>query len=686
MAEITSQSFVNRWPNISEKLALEGIEISEISLKGAINSRLIGVWTSGVAPWDTDPELADELAADPILKYALSTKSMKRNIVNGKDSIGTFGAGNLAVNKLVAKRNLPLHSSNGYVPWGRLKGAEAFKMVCSIMREVTAAHKLADSYEFESYDITEIAHKHDSQFRSLIGAGAKHTRVTESGLSEGKVFAFVGDITTLETGLSLMDTLREINVSHFNNSIAGDARYAALIVDTMWNRKTTGEDSTERLAHAVDEDGIELAYGNGPYSRHRFQVAIVYEVPPHDGPTDAVFFVDRNFASFEIPVPNPRYTSERSAGVIVRETANVTHISQLYGNIKILLNGSMRDVTDLPSGLVTSDPHVGQTFHPLIGFLPQADFCFVGSNTVEDADSFVNSCITELNVAEMYVQVSRDWLSNYHTGAYGRKLKPLASDRLNEEWVEELGNYLCLTYLDQVFTLSRDDVLNLPLARRYKKAREDACKTDNFMSLDYVEGKSYTSLVNSIQARGGSNLFASFSDLQVTEQYALLEFVKEYKSVTKDGTKYTLLSSDDQVEELDLSLETSVPENLDFQKFQSNLMLCYVNDLVLPDSWVIDFSISDDVLAELKEQRLRAHGGDNRIVMFSGGTFLSSSSYTSNLMPNAISLNGFYPKHRMEGEVKTQALLYTEACTRKSAQSMLSIIKQFLNSNLVNLI
>lgn len=684
MAEINKLSFASKWPAISAMLEREGIELSEILLKGVVDSRLVGIWSDGVAPWDTNVELSDALAADPVLKYALSTRSMKRGIVNGKDSIGTFGAGNLAVNKLVAKRDLPLRASNGYIPWGKQTAALAFKVVCSIMREVTAENILAQSSAVDSFDVTDIAHKHDSYFRSLIGAGTEHYRVTSAGVEKGKVFAFaVSSGGYGDMDLDDEDTLKKLTVSQFNNSIAADARYAALIVNTTAGRTTVGKANPRALAQSVDEDGVRLTTDGGLYTATRYQVAIVYEVPPHDGPTDPVFYVDRDFYSFEIPVPNPRYTTERAAGVTVRETANVDHIAQLYGDIEVLLNGSMRRVTEVPAGLIVNDAHVGKTFHTLIGFPPQADFCFVGTDIVNDVQAFVNNPLTELTVSELYLQINRAWLSNYHTGAFGRKLKPLASDRLNAEWTEELGSYLCLSYLDDVYTLSRDDVLNLPLAQRYRKAREDACKTNNFMSLDYIQGKTYTSLVNSIQTRGGSNLFASFSDLQVTEQYALTEFVKEYTGVTKSGTIYTLTSSDGVVESIDLSLENS---EIELEDFQSNLMLCYVNGLTLPSAWKTDFSIGEDVLAELEEQRLNAYGGDNRVVMFSGGTFLSSSSYTANLMPNAISLNGFYPKHRLVGEVKTQALLYTEACTRKSAQSMMSIMKQFLNSNLVNLV
>lgn len=451
-----------------------------------------------------------------------------------------------------------------------------------------------------------------------------------------------------------------------NAFVAGDASFVSQWFPTVKN--TGDKPSTKDLVDAFGISGLSLPASSSPHG----YACLVVEVPLTASPGTYTGVITNDYFSGGCVMATNRYFDAPAIGVYNYSMVNFSpSLSKIvYGDQSIMFKGQIRKIWDYPATKHGSIEGKALKFYPILGVPPKEHALFIGNCTPVEGkpSSFDIECAL--------FQIERDWIDTYQTTAHGSKLKPLAASRVAEEWSKDLPPYVNLAFYNTTFKVTSEDVKSTNIARRYKKAREDACKTDNFMSLEYAGGQTYRDCVNSMSLNGLS-VVSCYADLSL-KTHAVRSEREAVVSVVVEHPNYSCTVGSSPAVKLPVYSAGVTTEDL-------NTALEYVSRAILsggrfPSDWKetlkVSKSVSDEINNLMKDVSV---GGVVSVV--STPSYLSGATNVYHTL-EAIKISGFLVPHLMDKEASVDALLYNSLPgMRKLNTSLRSIINQFSNSS-----
>lgn len=696
MTTLTLDGFKKKFSDFSAKCEFEGIEFEEIKISGTYESTIIGFKNLNEFPWETNDEIKALMENDPVLKHAMINRPLfKMKDPKGRDVLSTFDVGQLSSS--VNLRHTALTGINTDIKsntWSLDLSASMLSSLNKACKNVdwAAVRKGGFTNSIDGpYDVDNLTSRNDmfdltgieaveqwvNDNGRLFGVNERHSRVIKGEDGEeitvpgkiwlGKQDAFGISWTSSNEkwwqGATPMNKLANVRVSPLERAIAPDCRHASVSF-YIGGKGSTGPDSTPML-----ENMYELASGNVfkdiPMMSSVWYIQLVVEIPLHSGPSDTAVEVSRDFFASQVQKPNVRY------GNMVDTSANYLPLLavHLYGDLEVKIRNSWRKISAMPvKDHNVSAPASFDKIHPIIGVPPKLHSCFVGSKL----DGVFNSDV------HMF-KMDRDWLREYQIGAFGRKLKVLNADKLAQEWPENVPDQFCVTNYRHGFDLTREMIESTNVARRYKKARESACKTDNFMQLTYADGVTYKTIVDNIQRQGGITSFGVYSAASlVNAGDTIVQGVIVDVKKSTDGNSYEM-TTDGKTYTSSLFKTASATEESKAKCLE--WVGCAIGTGgIWPSTWTTDLAVPADVSsAILSEGSSEAFGGGRGLQVVVtpsnlGGTTGMYHSATS------LSRNGFFVPDLMAEEQRIESILHSSVVTIKSINSANRIFKQFCNS------
>lgn len=677
------EQFKKRFPTIHDKLILEGITLSELELSGLVESNLIGFRTTGAAPWELDPELRSLIEKEAVLKPALSTRPLfKQRLPDGSVAHATFEVGELFTSK-----NLKKDANDA-----RLMKTWSLALTAAMMDALIDVLKPALSMSHVKYmwgnatdtpvtsaqkgvicDITDVPGIDGflETWGSYMGVHARHSRNGQKGkvllqLDDNSLSANYTSSNTGWSGKQPADTLAtQFGSSPLLDACAPDCRFAA------WhaNKPIVGSNVFPPTQSFIEMYGFDntiyTAVGLQAGSQNNFLLAV--EIPFHDAETDTIIRSTTDFFAESFQALNGRYTNENFLNWNTKFKKNIA--LAVHGDIDCNLRGAVRKLSVFPeSGHLNVAPLSFERFYPLVGCAPKTHVMYAGTATDKG-----------VMVDRHAVQITRDWLAEYLSTGFGLKVKKLAASKVNADWRIDLPVNFSIYQIAEPLNLTKEEVQATNLARQYKRAREQACKTDNFMSLQYANGKSYQQIVDQVTRQGGLNVFGFYS-----QRAAVVAGKRETRTsrtnVTRSAYDYTCQTGSASAVVIPFSGPLATEETK-ANAFEYVAMAIYSGGNY-PASYPTDLSIAADVVAQLDQARKVESEQTLGATIVTTPDNLSGSTGAYHTI-SAIERNGFLPVDFVASEQATEMKLHAAVVTSASSQSLLSILKQFQNSEYI---
>lgn len=698
MSDFTLATFKKRFPEFTNFCEQEGIGLVQFDVAGVYETKIIGFDNPQTPPWEVFPELQTMMENDDVLKHAMINRPlMKQRDVDGNFALATFNIGEMYSSANLNYDSLSSTLLKDYPTdnWGRSLGAEALgklSVACTGI-DWASRYKLGSTFGDKDddftvpmenarntlFDVTDVAGVQEwvDEFGRLFGAHKRHKRriMDDSGViteEPGKIWLYKHDennpswsgVGNWWEGATTMSSLERVNHTTPTAAIAPDCRYAAVSF-YIGGPGSNSPDSTNQLCKAYG------AYPNVftaiKQMSPSWYIELIVEIPLHTGPSDTEVFVSQDFFSAAFQKANPRYGSLNDSNA----NYNAKAAKQMYGgDIKVEINGTWRKLSEVPkSDHGSSVLNTNSRILPILGVPPKIHCGFVGVLSEEGI----------LNCEVSMFKFSKSWLSEYLTGAFGRKLKTVNASVLTKEWPEDYPDQFAITNYAEGFTLTRSDIEATNVARRYKKLRENACKTDNFMQLDYIPGKTYASILDTVNRQGGCSAFGVYSTSSLVKAGV----------VKKTNTKVTVVKNTTK-----LTYDVTLPDGTKESAYYSGALataetkakaLEYVGLAmsvagVYPSTYASDLSVGADVKAELQKLTFEfANNGGRALQVVTTPT--NQGGVTGKYhAAQSLSRNGFFFPEHMHAEQRVESILHSSAVTLKSVTSGNRIMNQFANS------
>ena len=704
--KMSVEDFKVKFPAFSKKLDSEATKISSIKLSAPFESEVIGIWTQGAAPWDLDPELRTIMEGDKVLALGLANRPLQLQllpnvIINESDSsinrceyaLGSMDFGRLFVNNDIEfhNSNASQYAANTSRTWGAEFVGDFEKMVLAdpsglvfkaggdSVSSLTAQQQSHDY--FRIFDVSELdgINEFIDKYGLMMGVRARHRRLNADGTTSlGKVFLMTasysmsGNVPSTTSSdenygydRSVLYDKVFVESNHANAFIAGDASFVSQWFPSIYY--PTSKQSTKDLTNLFKIVGLQLPASASPHA----DACLVVEIPLTPSPGTYNGVITSDYFSGGQVMPTNRYFITKAgeyAGQLTPFSPNLAKI--VYGDRSVMFKGQTRKIWDFPITNHGSIEGMSLKFHPLIGLPPKEHNLFLGNCAPQDGK------VSDFDIECALFQIERDWIEEYQLTAHGSNLKPLAASRVKDEWSESLPPYVNIAFYNTTFTVTSEDVLSTNIARRYKKAREKACKTDNFMSLEYASGVTYRDCVNSM-SHNGLSVLSCYSDLAL-KAHAQRSQRETVVSVVVNYPNYSCVVGSAPAVNIPVYSSDATSEML-------NEALEYVSSAILsggkfPNDWKKTLKVSEEVTLEL-EELMRDVSIDGAVTLVTSPSYLTGSS-TAHHNLEAIKVSGFLVPHLMQKDARVDTLLYNSLPgMRKLNTSLKSIINQFSNSN-----
>lgn len=694
MAKMTIANFKARFAEVASRLDSEGVELVTLPVTGAYETELLGFWTKGAAPWDLDPTLAALMESDDVLKNAMTSRPLFYSTVplgfykdvGSVDALSTFDAGNLFNNTNLSCSNVGNFVSARTI--ARSAGLQMLGDISDILRDAENQPKLrvsvngqdlaslsvpADPTVFPAQgknlhilDVTDLTgmDQYIETYGTLMGVRSRAVRMLADGTRQkGKVFLMTASNamsglcpSSLKSDSTLeLDDGALTRSNHAAAFVAGDVSYVIQWFPRYLNSAAASEAAAIKCV---------------PYEKGQDWFALVIETPLAEQNSIWCGIINGAGWGGGHTMLNTRYNTQSPTTIDYTPGSFKSSLCKLiYGDVDVMFRGEVRKLWDFPA--VNHSAIVGKRsyFYPLIGMPPQIHSCFLG---VRDPNG------PGFTAHEWLIQVDRDWVVNYQTSAYGRVLKKMSADKVKEEWPDTLPSKLSISFFSQPEKMTEEDIKRTNLARRYAKSRDQACKTDNFMTLEYAKGETYRDVLNKILRTGGVYATMNYTESTLVAPAQRTE-MQSVVNVAKVDTTYECTINATEKVVIPFSGATSSDATREE-------CLVYVSRAIVsggkyPNTYATDLAVPPSVVTELNTLKAESKMGDTVITGVTTPGFVSG---TTNLYHTytAIPVSGFTVPNILGSEQRVDALLYSSLSGNvKTISSMRSIMSQFANSN-----
>lgn len=662
--------FKKAYPKTSQFMDDQGLPLTVLEVSGAIDTNIICVKSR-----DSSALQNLNLPEDVAKEFKLSTDFAKIRPLCAmssaqSDFLTTFSLGELYSSMRIGATTDELIKRQEFVPLDRAFAAE---LTMKLHRKLKAIKGRAPTLMMDylgvkqtqaaaaTHFMFELDHDADSEVvdlaKGIFGLDNMPRSLNGRAL---RVFLCASNTTGFLDGTyyALPDQEWELRPNCFSDVLAPDVRYVAINTVISSDRTTYAPVGTKEYAAKIGyNDGIVELGGQQMES-----VELILEIPFHEGPSDTNVVIGHSFENRFLNRASSRFESNIGPVDVTAsaQTMNRAGITALYPNVVFEINGVKGGITAFPESLLNLRGSSVEWFLPLVGVPPYAHLCLVGSLS-ESQDAMI--CNT------MHFKADSEWFVQYQLTGFGRKLKPLAAARVSDEWPKDASNVTCSVY-SETMSVTEEEVKSLRIARKYKKHREDACKTDNFMTLDYVQGVTYRAACEKTKQL---NVLCAFDNIGVNK---IIVSSGATATLKKSSGVYTLTENG-----VVSTYKLSTISESDKSKLAAIASEIYLFGGVLPSTWQTDLGVSPEVLADLDAFKFEIkHNNGAKHWVFDEPINIKANTSVMNTV-NAFSRNGFLNLDTMTEEDRILAKLHSAVCTSVTSKSITSILKQFWNDD-----
>lgn len=253
--------------------------------------------------------------------------------------------------------------------------------------------------------------------------------------------------------------------------------------------------------------------------------AMFFMIPVVDDGTLSVtgYVSDHNNREWFIEFGDGRYTGAKAPTINMDKWYTDSILPDGYKK----QDGTILPWADVPSTGYESTTALGTNFLPLLS-VPLPEQHFVGSSVTRRVEQFrsgdqiVDIINYDMTVSFFATKVDKNWYKEYYQSGFGLYTPRASNIQANILKTWEGLNWdtmaICIDHTNQ--TISPQIVYQTDLAREYARAREKACKDNDWLQQTYCEGVTYKTIFDRITAKPKRQGFYSIMGMSTSTSFA----------------------------------------------------------------------------------------------------------------------------------------------------------------------
>lgn len=533
------------FPNLAKKALANNYKLVEFDLRGALSTTILGVEGQGRKWTDADKLTGDIIGELNDSNRVWMSKMFELQSLNIRPISGGRHLATTSINEnFFSNTNRVIEDIN-------LQGmdVQTANDEAGLLVEIYkgSSHRKVNLVGYEAEYLTANTDLARSAMSTIVGTmgytaaldeevvfitGAEHSRSADK-LTYSQVTSYwnaVNGSTIVGLELSAMQFYRNMIVDAMSATPPGIKYVPVICMAGVLDMKSIG---TLPEFQASADDSKAYSFG-----------ALVPVIDDGAGYSQALFITGKGEWLHRIPDSRYGTTSTRA----VRINSLPTRMAEIFPGRKFsTLMGRQLAVNEIPSNLALNTAQLGDNILLLLAPPVEKQHYVLSSAeiAVEDIviDGVSGKYVKVKAVVELFAtKVTKAWYEEYYQTGFGLYQPRNSNIRANvlKQWndlkFEELG--VCC---DAVYsTISPNIVYDTDLARRYRKAREQACKDNDWLQRPFMTGVTYGDVRQAIVNSPKLSAFYSVSSISVMDDIIPEEYLTHITwAVDTAGTKFT---------------------------------------------------------------------------------------------------------------------------------------------------